>query len=137
MKQASLDQRLLRDTRPLAETTDFWLRWMNDRRFPWVVVVPRVVDIHEWYQLEAEHSQALLKCVNQCAQQLQAITGADKINIGALGNQVPQLHVHVIARFTDDPCWPGSVWGQGVSLPWGSDESPPWLASLKQGLTLS
>lgn len=118
------------DTGAIGETAEYWLRWMDDRRFPWVIIVPKEPDIREWHELSHEAQHALLDMVNRCSQQLQMLTGAEKMNIGALGNMVPQLHVHVIGRSSDDPCWPGPVWGQGTRQPWG-EEQPPWLAALR------
>ena len=103
---------------------------MNDQRFAWIVVVPKRDGLREWHHLPVGEQQALLAQVNGLASQLEQITGADKINIGALGNMVPQLHVHIIARFADDPCWPGPVWGQGQPEPWPDNRAPGWIARL-------
>lgn len=132
---AELHPRLEADTRPLAETPQFWLRWMNDRRFPWIVLVPRVDGVREWHDLPSSWQHDLLDLANRCAMHLQALTEAEKMNIGALGNLVPQLHVHVIARHGKDPCWPGPVWGNGTPEPWPVDEVPPWLDALRQRLS--
>ncbi|MDX1803058.1 MAG: HIT family protein [Alcanivorax sp.] len=126
----TLHPRLAQDTRPLAETEMCWIRYMNDQRFAWLVVVPKREGLREWHHLPAAEQQALLTLVNAMAGQLEQVTGADKINLGALGNLVPQLHVHIIARFQDDPCWPGPVWGQGSPEPWPDGEAPQWLARL-------
>ncbi|MCU5783790.1 hypothetical protein MA04_03090 [Alcanivorax balearicus MACL04] len=128
MTAVILHERLAADTGAVAEDEFCWIRWLRDGRFPWLVVVPRRLDIREWHQLAEEEQHRLLKVVNGLAAELERITGADKINIGALGNLVPQLHVHVIARFRDDPCWPGPVWGQGVPQP--VERTPRWLAQL-------
>lgn len=127
---ARLHDRLQQDTFPVTDTPLCWVRWMNDRRFPWLVVVPKYDAVREWHHLPAEEQQQLLLLVNRLAAQLEQFTQADKINIGALGNQVPQLHIHIIARFESDPCWPGPVWGQGQAQPWADGEKPVWLDSL-------
>lgn len=132
---ADLHERLAEDTKAIGETAQVWLRWMNDQRFPWVVIVPKIEGVTEWYQLSEEQQQYLLKVVNRCAKHLQRLTGADKINIGSLGNLVPQLHVHVVARFVEDVAWPGAVWGQGSALPWSDDEQPSWLGPLRERLS--
>lgn len=132
---ADLHERLAEDTKAIGETAQVWLRWMNDQRFPWVVIVPKIEGVTEWYQLSEEQQQYLLKVVNRCAKHLQRLTGADKINIGSLGNLVPQLHVHVVARFVDDVAWPGAVWGQGPALPWADGEQPSWLGPLRERLS--
>lgn len=129
-----LHPRLEADTRALGETPQFWLRWMNDQRFPWVIVVPRQPGVREWHELDGPLQQDLLSMVNRCSLHLQRLTAADKMNIGALGNLVPQLHVHVIARHEGDPCWPGPVWGQGVPEPWQGSAQPAWLPALRDAL---
>ncbi|MBL4570412.1 MAG: HIT domain-containing protein, partial [Alcanivorax sp.] len=96
---ATLHPRLAADTRALGETDLCWLRWMNDQRFAWLIVVPKREGLREWHHLPMAEQQALLQQVNGLAAQLEQVTGADKINIGALGNLVPQLHIHIIARF--------------------------------------
>ncbi|MBD3642904.1 MAG: HIT family protein [Alcanivorax sp.] len=127
---ATLHPRLAADTRALGETELCWLRWMNDRRFPWLIVVPKRDGLREWHHLSLAEQQALLLQVNGLAAELERVTGADKINIGALGNLVPQLHIHIIARFEADACWPGPVWGQGLPEPWAEEERPVWLEAL-------
>ena len=131
MAEAQLHPRLLADTGAVMETPAYWLRWMNDRRFAWLIIVPRVADITEWHQLPPSAQHDLLDTVNECAGHLQRVTGAQKMNIGALGNLVPQLHIHVIARNPGDPCWPGPVWGQGEVQPWPAGEQPDWLESFR------
>jgi len=130
-----LHPRLAADTRSLGETSLCYIRWMNDRRFPWVVLVPKRDGIREWYELDSADQHELLDLMNRCALHLQALTGAGKINIGALGNVVPQLHIHVIARSDGDACWPGPVWGQGQVEPYGEQDEPSWVAALRQRLS--
>lgn len=130
-----LHPRLEADTRALGETPGFWLRWMNDQRFPWVIIVPRQSGVREWHELAESDQQDLLALVNRCSLHLQRLTGADKMNIGALGNVVPQLHVHIIARHEGDACWPAPVWGQGAPEPWDSQAQPDWLPALRDALS--
>ena len=132
---AELHPRLQQDTRAVGETPSFWIRYMNDQRFAWLIVVPRVAEISEWHDLNPEQQHELLDLVNRCALHLKSLASADKINIGALGNMVPQLHVHVIARHRDDPCWPGPVWGCGRPQPWPPEQAPGWLNSLRERLS--
>lgn len=91
---------------------------MNDAHYPWCVLVPQRDAKREWYELSTTDQQQLLTEVNALAQYLQANTGAKKMNIGALGNMVPQLHVHVIARFEHDAAWPAPVWGKAPAKPY-------------------
>lgn len=78
---------------------------------PWLVLVPKVNSITEWFELSTDQQLTLTKEVNFLAEFLKQEFAADKINIGALGNIVPQLHIHIIARFKNDKSWPGSIWG--------------------------
>ncbi len=91
---------------------------MNDARYPWFVLVPQRNGLSEIFQLP-ESDQCQLWRESAClARNLMQSFHADKINIGALGNLVPQLHIHHIARFTSDPAWPGPVWGHSEPLPY-------------------
>ncbi|HRF87476.1 MAG TPA: HIT domain-containing protein, partial [Pseudomonadales bacterium] len=84
---------------------------MNDANYPWFVLVPRREQVREWYELSEVDQRQLLQEANALAKFVQQKTDAKKMNIGALGNMVPQLHVHVIARFEVDAAWPAPVWG--------------------------
>lgn len=128
----TLHSRLVADTRALAETDFAWLRYMNDQRFAWLIIVPKQADLREWFELEEADQQRLLRLVNGLSRELQQATNADKMNLGALGNLVPQLHLHVIARHQDDACWPGPVWGQGEPQPYADEQAPEWLPQLRR-----
>jgi len=91
---------------------------LNDARYCWFVLVPRCADVTEVYELTGKMQQQLWRESAQLSRYLKEVGGADKINIGALGNLVPQLHVHHIARFVDDPAWPGPVWGHSAAVPY-------------------
>jgi diadenosine tetraphosphate (Ap4A) HIT family hydrolase len=117
-----LDRRLDADSVPLMWLGLCQLRLMDDRRWPWLLLVPRrpgIVEVHDLTPLD----QAMLTFeTNLVAQALKAETGCAKINTGALGNVVRQLHVHVIARNIGDPGWPGPVWGHGVREPYRPED---------------
>lgn len=85
---------------------------MNDSQFPWLIQVPRVDNIKEIIQLDDIQQQQLWKESLFIQRTLQSLYQPDKLNIAALGNMVPQLHVHHIARYTTDLAWPGPVWGK-------------------------
>ncbi len=91
---------------------------LNDARYPWFILVPQRSGIGEIFQLpESDQCQLWRESANLSRNLMQSFH-ADKINIGALGNLVPQLHVHHIARFTSDPAWPGPVWGHSAPVPY-------------------
>jgi len=83
---------------------------MNDGRFPWLILVPARRDTREIYDLAAPDRILLIEEIAQASALMQKAFRADKMNVAALGNQVPQLHIHVIARFLGDPAWPNRVW---------------------------
>ncbi|MCA0399338.1 MAG: HIT family protein [Proteobacteria bacterium] len=95
----------------------------DDARFPWLMLVPRRPKAVEILDLAPEDQQVLFAETLQAAEALRAVSRPDKLNIGALGNVVPQLHVHVVGRFASDPAWPGPVWGHGERRPY-----PPHMA---------
>jgi len=84
----------------------------NDCHYPWFILVPARLDIREIYQLDAIDRQQLLDESCQLSEFLMANYGGDKLNVAALGNQVPQLHLHHIVRFESDAAWPGPIWGK-------------------------
>ena len=91
---------------------------MNDRRFPWIVLVPRVAGASEVFDLSVADRAVLWREVDDVASKLKTETRALKINVGALGNIVRQLHIHVVARNANDGAWPGPVWGSGTRVPY-------------------
>lgn len=103
---------LAHDTLEVARLKLCEVRLMNNRLFPWLVLVPQREMAVEITDLSLHDRQQLLEEICHVSKALQTFTGADKMNIAALGNQVPQLHVHVIARFKGDTAWPNPVWGR-------------------------
>lgn len=86
----------------------------KDANFPWCILLPRVENIQEMHQLTAEQSQLLIKEMTTLSRMMETYFEPDKMNIGALGNIVSQLHVHVVARFQEDKAWPHSIWQPGL-----------------------
>lgn len=107
----TLDERLHRDTHLIGESALCSLLLFDDARYPWLVLVPRRAGVSEWFELSAAEQQQLTLETNFVAEHVARVFGADKMNVGALGNVVRQLHVHVVARRLGDPAWPGPVWG--------------------------
>lgn len=94
---------------------------MNDARYPWFILVPQRPDISEIHQLSGALRQQLMSESAMLSEALAAGFHADKINIAALGNVVPQLHIHHIARFHGDPAWPAPVWGKLPAIHYQDD----------------
>lgn len=129
-----LDLRLEADTHPVATLALCDVRLMNDARFPWLVLVPRHAGLVEITDLPAEEQALLWQEVNAATAALRAIAPCDKLNLGALGNIVRQLHIHVIARTEGDDAWPGPVWGHGQAQPYGEAGLTARLDALRQAL---
>lgn len=106
---------------------------MNDRAFPWLILVPRVADIREIIDLAEVQQQELMAEIGRASRALKALLSPDKLNVAALGNAVPQLHVHVIARYKTDPAWPRPIWGVQAPVAFGSDAEAE-LAKLRPAL---
>lgn len=109
-----LDPRLARDTHPVAALGLCELRLMDDADYPWLVLVPRVAGAVEPIDLDAGQRHRLTDEIDAAARALRELFRPHKLNLAALGNLVPQLHVHVIARYRDDPAWPAPVWGRAA-----------------------
>lgn len=129
----TLDPRLEADSLPVAELELCTLRLMDNARFPWLLLVPRQAGLREITDLHEDGQQQLMRETAHASRMLQALTGAHKMNIGALGNMVPQLHVHVIARFEGDAAWPAPVWGTGGEA-YAPAKSAALVAALREAL---
>ena len=114
----ALDPRLEKDTFAVGDMPLSRELLMNDARWPWLILVPRRDGLVELTDLDAGDRALLIEEAASAAGFLKRHAKADKINVGALGNVVRQLHLHVVARFVGDPAWPGPVWGQGVAKPY-------------------
>lgn len=112
MNPWQLDPQLANDSHPLASTALCEIRLMDDANYPWLIVVPRIEGARELFDLSAAQRTQLIEDVTHAGGVLNAVFAPDKLNVAALGNRVPQLHVHVIARHRDDPAWPAPVWGR-------------------------
>lgn len=127
-----LHPRLAQDTLPVTRLAGCQLLLMNDRRWTWCVLVPEVGGLRELHELPPLHRARVLELACRLSQALQREFAADKMNLAALGNLVPQLHLHVIARHVGDAAWPAPVWGHGAPMPWAPGDREPMLARLRQ-----
>lgn len=108
-----LDPRLKADTHFILQWPLSQILLMDDRRYPWLILVPTRVNVSEPFDLTYEEQALLSRETMALGELMKEHFAADKVNIAALGNVVPQLHVHVIARFEDDDTFPSPVWGLG------------------------
>jgi diadenosine tetraphosphate (Ap4A) HIT family hydrolase len=127
----TLDPRLAADTVAVTRLPLCDVRLMNDARFAWLVLVPRRIGMVEISDL-SDTEQAMLWHESLLAgAALRATCPCDKLNLGALGNIVRQLHLHVVARHRGDAAWPGPVWGHGVPAPYATDSLSTRIAALQ------
>jgi diadenosine tetraphosphate (Ap4A) HIT family hydrolase len=129
-----LDPRLAADTLPVGSLKLSRVRLMNDARFPWLVLVPARAGLQELTDLAPADRARLMEEIAAASRALRAVARPDKINVGALGNIVAQLHVHVVARRRGDAAWPGPVWGAGTPEPYGDDDRVRLLDALNAAL---
>ena len=117
----ALHPQLADDTAPVIELPLCEVRLMDDANHPWLVLVPRVADARELVDLDAAQRHQLTDEIDLAARLLRDAFRPHKLNVAALGNLVPQLHVHVIARYTDDIAWPRPVWGMAAARPYSPE----------------
>lgn len=117
----TLHNQLAKDCVPLGDFRLCRALLMNDAQYPWVILVPRRDDVAELFQLSRIDQQSLLEEVSSVAAALAGHFSADKMNVAALGNVVPQLHLHIIVRFREDVAWPRPVWGVQPVQPYAED----------------
>jgi len=108
----SLHPQLEKDSITLGSFELSRLLLLNDSQFPWFALVPEVADISEVYQLSQNQQQLLWQESDILSKIIIDFFKGDKLNIAAIGNLVPQLHVHHVVRYKNDPCWPAPIWGK-------------------------
>jgi diadenosine tetraphosphate (Ap4A) HIT family hydrolase len=133
----SLHPQLARDTVPVGDLALSRLLAMNDANYPWVVLVPRHAGVVEIVDLDEAARGQLMAEIAQVSAALKSLTGCDKLNVAAIGNVVPQLHLHVVARRTSDAAWPKPVWGAAQAKPYAAGELDTFVAALRRGLAIA
>lgn len=134
MEMFTLHPQLADDTVPVADWALSRVLLMNDARFPWLILVPRRAGLSELFDLKHAERMVLAEELNRASLGLKTIFKAKKINVGALGNIVPQLHIHVVVRTEADAAWPGAVWGHGRPVPYEAAARDSLIARLKASL---
>jgi diadenosine tetraphosphate (Ap4A) HIT family hydrolase len=118
MTEFVLDPRLEADTHSIGDLVLCRVLLMNDSRFPWVILVPRRAGMREIIDLDLRDRAMLYREMEAVSEAMKRLFAPSKLNVAALGNMVPQLHLHVLARFEHDVAWPKPVWGVGTAVPY-------------------
>jgi diadenosine tetraphosphate (Ap4A) HIT family hydrolase len=126
-----LDPRLAHDTAFIADWPLCRVLLMDDARFLWLVLVPRRVELVELDDLDETDNTRLMHEIRRAMETLRGVVECDKINVGALGNIVRQLHVHVVARREGDAAWPGPVWGHAPAQRYTQEARDGLIARLR------
>ena len=119
----ALAPQLEKDTLPVIRLRLCEVRLMNERAWPWLILVPMRDGLRELTDLDQDDRHRLIDEITHAERVLSAVYAPDKLNVAALGNQVAQLHVHVIARHANDPAWPRPIWGTTERAPYRAEES--------------
>ena len=113
-----LHDRLTKDCHELTRLALSRVLLMDDANYPWLILVPERPGLGHLHELATEDLPVMIREIAQASRVLEGLFRPDKINVAAIGNKVPQLHVHVVARFTTDPAWPDPVWGAVARQPY-------------------
>ena len=135
MDEFKLNSRLLEESAFITKLNVSQVRLNHDARFPWLILIPEIAELKELHDIPDEKQTIVHKEVNFCSAALQELTSADKMNVAALGNLVPQLHIHVIARNHNDNAWPQPVWSAGEAKPYEEENLAELVNKLRQRLS--
>ena len=130
MSDFALDARIEEDSLAVADLPLSAVRLMRDANYPWLVLVPRRTGLTEIVDLDAGERAQLMAEIGLASEALRRTVPVEKLNVASLGNVVPQLHVHVIARRKGDPAWPRPVWGAVQPEPYRAGEAEALASAL-------
>lgn len=133
-RRTPLHPTLAKDTLPVVQLQVCTVLLMNDSQYPWVILVPDRPDLRDLDQLEETDAQQVAAEIRQVSQHLRQLFQPTKLNVASLGNMVPQLHIHVVARYEDDKAWPRPVWGAFPPVPYTPEALEALLPRLRAGL---
>ena len=136
-----IDAAFLSSTAPLGELSLSHARLLNDARYPWIMLIPRLEGARELEDLAAADRVRLMEEIVQAGAAVRVVGEAvgrpvTKLNVGQLGNLTPQLHIHILGRRVDDPSWPGAAWGHSPAQAYGAAEFETVLAAARAALGL-
>ena len=134
MSDFILHSKLAADTFEVLSLEVSQLLLMNDARYPWLILVPQVSGMRDLHNLSTKQYQAVTQEIVQVSEVVESLAQAHKMNVGALGNMVPQLHIHIIARQTNDAAWPAPVWGVGEAQPYSQDAAKTLIQQIASKL---
>lgn len=134
MNDFILHSKLAADTFEVLSLEVSQLLLMNDARYPWLILVPQVSGMRNLHNLSTKQYQAVTQEIVQVSEVVESLAQAHKMNVGALGNMVPQLHIHIIARQTNDAAWPAPVWGVGEAQPYSQDAAKTLIQQIASKL---
>lgn len=117
---------LERDSILVKELSLCQVRIIKDGELDWFILVPQINGIKEIFQLSEVDQITLLSEINHISKVLDATVGPDKLNVAAIGNMVPQLHIHIVARFKEDRAWPGTIWGTSSNIAFSETKVEAW-----------
>jgi diadenosine tetraphosphate (Ap4A) HIT family hydrolase len=127
----SLHPQLEQDTETIGDLALSRLLVSRDANYPWLLLVPRRPGASEIIDLDAADQRQLMTEIAMVSGALKTITACDKLNVAAIGNMVPQLHVHIVARRRGDPAWPKPVWGALPARAWDPAERKRFIAAVR------
>lgn len=135
MTDFSLHPRLAADTVEITRLPLCRVLLMNDANHPWVILVPQRANIREIHELSDADQVQLIRESSRVSRTMAELFKADKMNVAALGNMVPQLHIHHIARFQTDAAWPAPIWGKLTAAPYAKDALNTQIDNIRQALS--
>jgi diadenosine tetraphosphate (Ap4A) HIT family hydrolase len=137
MRSFTLHPQLARDTTFVGDLALSRVLLMNNANYPWLILVPRRDGAVEIVDLTDEDQQQLIREIALASTVLKTATQCEKLNVAAIGNVVPQLHLHVVGRRQSDPAWPKPVWGAAPALSYDLRMRDEFVVALRKRLNLT
>lgn len=126
-----LNETLAKDTLEICTLKLCKVLLMNDQNYPWIILVPKIEGLQEFHRVPPEHQLNLMSDITITSDIVEKHFTPKTLNVAALGNIVSQLHIHIVARFETDPCWPDPIWGKKPRIPYAIDQADELLLTLQ------